>query len=496
MKAVIIFITVFIALSILVWIGCSSDSGVTDPGEGNGGGDADTLAPVVDITSTTDGSALPSSLDIAGTATDDTEVDTVFFEARDLCDQPIWSGHDLAAPYEATWDASGVQDAGYLVCMAAVDTAGNMSDWTCVNVTKGTSSAQLDGFWPKAAYMGRRITANGSGFGPDNGNGSVIVFGNEATVEEWSDTAVTFVIPSGLPEDAMIGMELLVDCRWRITGQIDILPDRIVKLTDESSQKNYPCWNSDGSMIYFSSSRSGNWDIWRMPAGGGAWEQVTFYPEPDFMPDIKPSTGEMAWMSQRGVENSYDIYHGFLIGVEGGAVWEAPITSDNDLNRAPSYAHQVYQGYSMVYGQFYDPDDDGSTIPTIFLYGSTAGHVQLADGDNPAFSYNGRWVVYQNNNYEICKIEVGGSTTPTVLTTGFGDFNPHWGWNNDKIVFHRNGINGYIGLCVMNSDGTGFETILDERWDQQDPAWSPDCTKIVFTGHRRSNYDIYVYEVP
>ncbi len=496
MKIFISFIAAFIVLSVLVWIGCSSDSGVTDPGGGgNGGGDGDTLAPVVNITSPMDGSVLSSSLDIAGTATDDTEVDTVFFEARDLCDQALWAGHDLTRPYEATWDASGAQDGAYRICMAAVDSAGNMSDWACVNVSKGTSSAQIDGFWPMAAYSGRSITAKGSGFGPDNGNGRVTVFGHEATVEEWSDTEVEFVIPSGIPVDAMGSMEILVNCRWRITGQIDVLPHGIIRLTDEHSMEEFPCWNSDGSMIYFSSTRSGNWDIWRMPVDGGEWQQVTFNPEPDFMPDIMPSTGEMAWMSRRGVGGEYDIYHGFLI-CPGGGCWEGPITSDNDLNRAPSYANQVYMGYSMVYGQFYDPDDDGSAIPTIFLYGSTAGHVRLTDGDNPAFSHNGRWVVYQNNNHEICKIEVGGSTTPTVLTTGFSDFNPHWGWNNDKIVFHRNSINGYIGLCVMNSDGTGIETILDQRWDQKDPAWSPDCTRIVFTAHRWSNFDIYAYEVP
>jgi len=49
---------------------------------------------------------------------------------------------------------------------------------------------------------------------------------------------------------------------------------------------------------------------------------------------------------------------------------------------------------------------------------------------------------------------------------------------------------------VINADGTGFETILNQMWDQKDAAWSPDCTKIVFTGHRMSNFDIYVYEVP
>jgi len=503
MKSVLSLIAVIIVFSVLAWVGCSSDSGVTDPGDGgNGGGDTDTLAPVVNITSPSDGSGLPASLGITGTATDDSRVDTVFFEARDLCGQALWSEHDLTSPYGATWDASGEQDGGYRICMAAVDSAGNMSDWSCVNVSKGSPSAQVTGFSPTAAYIGRSIGAVGSGFGPDNGNGRVMVFGNEATVVEWTDTLVTFTIPAGIPVDAGMSMELLVNCRWRVTGQIEVLPDRVVRLTDSNDQKEYPCWNANGSMIYFCMATVTNWDIWRMDADGSRWRQVTFYPEADFMPDIKPSTGEMAWMSKRGVPDSYgtpsyDIYHGFLIAEPpGNVVWEGPITADNDRCRAPAYAHQVYQGYSLVYNRLYDPFDTGYSTPTIFLYGSVGGSVELTEGDNPAFTYDGRWIVFQNNDYEICKIEVGGSGDPVKLTTGFADSNPHVGWQNDKIVFTRSGLNGYRGLCMINLDGTGFEVLLDQRWDQYDAAWSPDCTKIVFTGHRMSRFDIYVYEVP
>lgn len=150
----------------------------------------------------------------------------------------------------------------------------------------------------------------------------------------------------------------------------------------------------------------------------------------------------------------------------------------------------------MVYGQFYDPDDDGSAVPTIFLWSTTGGAEELTEGDNPAFTYDGRWVVFQDEDNDIAKIEVGGSGEPVKLTTGFGDYNPHVGWQNDKIVFTRNGMNGYRGLCVINLDGTGFEVLLDQRWAQYDAAWSPDCTKIVFAGHRMSQFDIYVYEVP
>jgi Tol biopolymer transport system component/DNA-binding winged helix-turn-helix (wHTH) protein len=36
-----------------------------------------------------------------------------------------------------------------------------------------------------------------------------------------------------------------------------------------------PAWSRDGRWVYWSSNRTGNFDIWRMPAGGGAAERLT-----------------------------------------------------------------------------------------------------------------------------------------------------------------------------------------------------------------------------
>ncbi|HZI85274.1 MAG TPA: hypothetical protein VFD48_00460 [Pyrinomonadaceae bacterium] len=36
-----------------------------------------------------------------------------------------------------------------------------------------------------------------------------------------------------------------------------------------------PVWSADGRWIYFGSDRGGDWQIWKMPAGGGEAVQVT-----------------------------------------------------------------------------------------------------------------------------------------------------------------------------------------------------------------------------
>ena len=46
-------------------------------------------------------------------------------------------------------------------------------------------------------------------------------------------------------------------------------------LTDHPANDGEPSWSRDGQWIYFSSDRSGEQQIWKMPAAGGEAEQVT-----------------------------------------------------------------------------------------------------------------------------------------------------------------------------------------------------------------------------
>ena len=47
------------------------------------------------------------------------------------------------------------------------------------------------------------------------------------------------------------------------------------RLTTQSSQEAIPSWSHDGTWIYFWSDRTGTPQIWKMPNGGGAAVQVT-----------------------------------------------------------------------------------------------------------------------------------------------------------------------------------------------------------------------------
>jgi Tol biopolymer transport system component/DNA-binding winged helix-turn-helix (wHTH) protein len=59
------------------------------------------------------------------------------------------------------------------------------------------------------------------------------------------------------------------------------------RLTTDPSDEKTPSYSHDGRWIYFSSIRSGRWEIWKMPAEGGEAAQVT-HSEGSYMPMESP----------------------------------------------------------------------------------------------------------------------------------------------------------------------------------------------------------------
>lgn len=47
------------------------------------------------------------------------------------------------------------------------------------------------------------------------------------------------------------------------------------RLTHEASTEQWPTWSADGQWIYFTSDRTGSWEIWKAPAAGGTAARIT-----------------------------------------------------------------------------------------------------------------------------------------------------------------------------------------------------------------------------
>lgn len=80
-----------------------------------------------------------------------------------------------------------------------------------------------------------------------------------------------------------------------------------------------------------------------------------------------------------------------------------------------------------------------------------------------------------------------------------GAFDPAWSPDGAKIAFTSLRGNNKVEIYVMNADGTDIVLVTDhladpggENYDDDEPAWSPDGTKIAFSSNRDGEREIYV----
>jgi Tol biopolymer transport system component len=81
--------------------------------------------------------------------------------------------------------------------------------------------------------------------------------------------------PRWSPDERTIAFDSqAADGRWDI-WTIGIDGSGLRQITRGLADENMPSWSRDGQFLYYGSNRTGRYEIWRVPAGGGTEHQVT-----------------------------------------------------------------------------------------------------------------------------------------------------------------------------------------------------------------------------
>ncbi|MGH2925047.1 MAG: TolB family protein [Solirubrobacterales bacterium] len=146
-----------------------------------------------------------------------------------------------------------------------------------------------------------------------------------------------------------------------------------------------------------------------------------------------------------------------------------------------------------------DPQPGG--IFTVAPDGKDVTRITTGDDDDPAFSPNGKWIVFTRfqDKPGLYRVKADGSHLKR-LSKGRGDDNAAFSPDGDKIVFSRGVVqpvkrgmlpNG-SDIWVMRADGSHQHALTSNPAPDDFPSYSPNGKRIAFDSERGDNADIYV----
>ena len=318
----------------------------------------------------------------------------------------------------------------------------------------------------------------------------------------WQQRTSDTGVPQGEPERVSVGVGMseawvspdgtkLAYVRGGRIGnawRIPILDDRPAtwadaeQLTFDAADIHSVGVSPDGARVVVSSERSGNADLWTLPAGGGDMRQLTTDPTPDWAARWSPDGLQVAFYAYRS--GNRDIW---VMPADGGTARQ--LTSDAGDDWWPAWSPD---GTEIVFGS------QRRGVSDIWIVSVESGEERLlVEGrfrdDAPAWSPDGQWVAFRSNRSgrtEVWRISSPGGE-PEQLTTGGG---PPLVWSADgeEIYFYRGGQ--FWALSVDTRSERQLTDLTGKRGASSSGGVSTDGRYLYFPWTDRQG-DIWVMDV-
>lgn len=230
--------------------------------------------------------------------------------------------------------------------------------------------------------------------------------------------------PRVSPDNGRIAFSSLGRNGWAIR-MYSLVLNRMVAFPNVGSNPFSPAWSSDGTHLAFSSSRTGDPEIYVSDASGGSVKRLTAFRGPDVSPTWNPKTNDqIAWCSGRtGLPQIY------IMATDGTNVQRM---TDGGYATSPSWSPNG-QFLTFAWNRSYGPGAPGGEDIYIMDIASKRW-TQLTHGegrnDSPSWSPDGRHIVFQREDghgSQIWTMLADGSDQQQI-SHGGGDSMPNWSW--------------------------------------------------------------------
>jgi tricorn protease len=280
----------------------------------------------------------------------------------------------------------------------------------------------------------------------------------------------------------------------------DLKTKRITRLTDtdlkqykDFTQDVYPMWGSDGQ-IYFSSERSGIFNIYRIASGGGQPQQITSHKDDGVQfPSMSPDGSTIAY------ENEFEIWT-----LKTGSRTPTRVTIDLSFDRNTNLI-SFLPAQNRLDGFAISPEGDYAAVDfhgEIFIVPTDAeiGEKRQVTSSSwrqrgQAFSPNGRFIAYRSDESKEEEIWLfDRETGAKKKLTSHESFKTIDAWSPDSTRIVWSGGNRLF-LTVADTGAT-----TDLGYHQAGgfavSGFSPDGKWLVFTKRDADqNADVFLFEI-
>jgi Tol biopolymer transport system component len=306
-----------------------------------------------------------------------------------------------------------------------------------------------------------------------------------------SSDAVVHVQPRWSPDGGRLAFRR-VEKTVSDVAVVSLAGGGMTRVTDDNVLDTDPSWSPAGRHIYFSSSRGGGLNVWRVPveAGGrptGPPEQLTTGAGNDVQVAVAPGTGRLAF-AVRGINAD---------------LWRLPVTPATGRPTGPpepvlATTRVESRGAWSPDGRriAFNSDRQGEmNIWVRSLDDGTDRRVTEGSGGDyqPSWSPDGTRLAFfsaRGGNTDVWSVEVASGALVRLTDDPALDTNPFYSPDGSRIGFVSDRSGG-SEVWVMNADGSGQRQVSSVGVWGHFLRWTADGGGIVFRGEGAQEIRIY-----